>query len=98
MVTAGRANLSTYAEISKSEASIEKRLLNLVGSAPKYSGNPEKVFKWYENLKTHFFNHKWKTIPNKAVKRCCCPGISKTVLLHPAGLAFENCETGEFFT
>ena len=78
MVTAGRANLSTYAEISKSEASIEKRLLNLVGSAPKYSGNPEKVFKWYENLKTHFFNHKWKTISNKAVKRCCRPGISKT--------------------
>ena len=45
LVIAERANLSMYTEISKSEISIKGRILNFVKSAPKYSGNPEKVFK-----------------------------------------------------
>ena len=43
-MNSGRANLSMYAEISESEKSITERILNFFGSAPKYSGNPEKVF------------------------------------------------------
>ena len=46
LVIAGRANLSTYAEISESEESIRGRKLNFFESAPKYSENLEKVFKW----------------------------------------------------
>ena len=46
LVIAGRANLSTYAEISESEESIRERKLNFFESAPKYSENLEKVFKW----------------------------------------------------
>ena len=45
VVTDGRANLSAYAETSKSEANIKKRILNFIRGAPKYSGNPEKLFK-----------------------------------------------------
>ena len=55
LVIAGRANLSTYTEISKSEISIKEKILNFVKSAPKYSGNPEKVFKRWENLETHLW-------------------------------------------
>ena len=69
LVIAGRANLSTYAEISESEESIRGRKLIFFESAPKYNGNPEKVFKWCENLETHLFNHEKETITNEAVKR-----------------------------
>ena len=40
LVITERANWSTYAEISKSEASIGKGISNFVWSAPNYSGNP----------------------------------------------------------
>ena len=42
--TGGRATLSTYAEMSETEVIIEKRIRKFVESAPKNSGNPEKVF------------------------------------------------------
>ena len=45
LAIAGRENPNMYTEISKSEASIEKRILNFVRYAPKYSGNLEKVFR-----------------------------------------------------
>ena len=44
VVTAGRATLSTQAEMSETEVIIEKRIQKFVESAPKNSGNPEKVF------------------------------------------------------
>ena len=56
IVAAGRATLSMHAEISENNIIFEERILNCVNSAPKYSGNPEKVFKWCDNLETHFFS------------------------------------------
>ena len=61
----------------------------------------EKVFKWCEKLGKHLSNHKWKTIPNEAVKRmllACIMGSARQeiVLLLPTGLAFESYETGKF--
>ena len=53
VVAARRATLSTYAETSETEIIIGERILNFVQSAPNYSGNPEKVLKWCENLETH---------------------------------------------
>ena len=48
---------------------LDKRILCFTENAPKYSGNPEKVFEWCEKLKNHLFNHKWERIPSEAVKR-----------------------------
>ena len=53
LVTAWRANWNMYIKISKSEGSIQKRTLNFVGGAPKYSGNPEKVSEMCKNLKLY---------------------------------------------
>ena len=69
VVAAGRATLSTYAEMSENDIIVKERILNFIESFPNYSGNPEKVFEWCENLETHLFNCKWKMIPNEDVKR-----------------------------
>ena len=53
VVATGRATLSMYTKISETGASVKMRILNFVGSAPKYSENLEKVFKWCESLESH---------------------------------------------
>ena len=89
-------------QLSKYEASLNKRIQCFEERAPKYNGNPEKVLEWCENLGNHMFNHKWETIPNEEVKRMLCSCITrfarKDVPLCPAGLEFEEYETGVFFT
>ena len=52
-ITAGRANLNTYAKLNKAKGGYKKRMLEFVKTAPKYDGNPEKVFEWCEHLETH---------------------------------------------
>ena len=74
-----------------------------VGGAPEYDGKPEKVFYWCEKMEKHLRNHRWEEIPNDEVKKMllgCITGsaVQETVLLQLSGLAFENYETGEFFT
>ena len=32
-----------------------------VRTAPRYEGNPEKVFQWYENLEAHLYDKEWET-------------------------------------
>ena len=47
-----RANLNTYAKLNKAKGGYKKRMLEFDKTAPKYDGNPEKVFEWCEHLET----------------------------------------------
>jgi len=85
IVAAGRANLSTYNEISESEESIRERILNFFESAAKYIGNPEKVR--CESLETHLWNNSWETIPNEAVKSMLFSSITKSATTRDCAVA-----------
>ena len=65
----GRATLSMHTERCKIFEIIEERINDFIESAPKYSGNLEKVFGWFKNLETHLINYKWETVPDNDVKR-----------------------------
>ena len=67
-VETGRATLSMHTERCKIFEIIEERLIDFIESAPKYSGNLEKVFEWCKNLETHLINYKWETVPDNEVK------------------------------
>ena len=100
---AGNATESTLGELSRAKNQFQKRILAFVGGAPEYDGKPEKVFDWCERLEKYLRRHNWEEIPNDEVKKMLLecitgPAVQETVLLQPSGLAFENYETGEFFT
>ena len=41
-----------YAKLNKAKGGYKKRMLEFVKTAPKYDGNPEKVFEWCEHFET----------------------------------------------
>ena len=101
-VAEGKLGSNTLAEISKTGASIRKRILGFREKAPKYDGKPEKVFSWCESLEEHLSAHDWESIPNEAIKKMLLgcitgPARQEIVLLQPPGAAFEHFEIGEFF-
>ena len=101
-IAAGRAPLSTYAELSKGEAAYKKKLREFSQFAPPYDGNPNKVFDWCNKLEKHLSRYECEMIPNTIIKKMlldCIEGKaqSEVVLLRPDGLAFEYYEIGEFF-
>ena len=98
----GRTDRQTFRDLSRAEAEYEKRLRDFSCSAPTYDGNPSKVFNWCGELEKHLSRFKCETIPKDAIKKMlldCIMGKAQfeIVLLKPDGLAFDNCEIGEFF-
>ena len=37
--------------------------------APKYDGNPKKVFDWCQRLENHLSNFEWEQMPNDGIKK-----------------------------
>ena len=102
-IAAGKADQSTYDELSEAESLFKRRILDFVEGAPQYDGKSEEIHIWCWRLERYLRRHECETIPNEAVKQMllrCIPGYPKQeiMLLQPSGLDFENCETGEFFT
>jgi len=96
-VAEGKTGGDTLAEISKTGASIRKRILCFRKEAPKYDGKPVKVFSWSESLEEHLSAHDWESIPNESIKKMllgCITGSARQeiVLLQPPGAAFEHFE------
>ena len=40
-------------QAEQDQGGYKKKMLEFVKTAPKYDGNPEKVFEWREQLETH---------------------------------------------
>ena len=59
-ITAERAELNTHAELSKAEETHETKMREFVRTASRYNGNPEKMFKWSENLEAHLYDNAWE--------------------------------------
>ena len=47
--------------LSKSKETHKKKMRVFVRTVPRYEGNPEKVFQWYENLEAHLYDKEWET-------------------------------------
>ena len=101
--TSGNATESTLGELSRARDRFQKRILAFAQGAPEYDGKPEKVFDWCEKLEKYLRRHSWEEIPNDEIKKMLLecitgPAVQEIVLLQPSELAFDNYETGEFFT
>lgn len=101
-VATGKADPSMYAELYKSMETYCKKMRKFNRFAPKYDGNPKKVFDWCQQLENHLSNFEWEQISNDGIKKMllgCIEGLAQQeiVILQPEGLVFNSLERGEFF-
>jgi hypothetical protein len=81
----GEATKDTYDEMFNIKTSTRERVRGFIERAPKFDGNPEVMFKWYENVETHLLNDDWETILDKVIKRMmvsCLIGATRKEIIH----------------
>ena len=81
---AGRGTLKLRADRSRVVAGHKKNWLDFTHETPKYDGNPEKVFKWFEKLETLLDTYDRETIQNDKGKKMllsCITGSARQDML-----------------